>query len=162
MAGGDPYKTSTTPAFRISVDELVFVKLFVSARKPVTAPLGVAARLLPQQVGLTTLAGFTYRRERALGGEFFQMSDIQRVGARSLPDLLRHVDGIVIGENGSISMRRDSGTCAPVYFIDGKRAATASVSIANVFGVEVYTKDSENPPVFSEVKGCGVIVVWTR
>jgi hypothetical protein len=160
--GGTPYKTSTTPAFRIGVDELVFVKLFVSARAPVTAPLGVAARLLPQQVGLTTLAGFTYRRERALGGEFFRMSDIERVGARSLPDLLRGVDGVVIDDRGSVSMRRESGTCAPNYFVDGVRTVNPSVSVTSLFGVEVYAKESEIPPVFADAKGCGAIVIWTR
>ena len=161
-AGGEPYKTSTTPTFRLGVDELVFVKLFVSAREPVMAPLGVAARLLPQSVGVSTLAGFTYRRERALGGEFFRMSDIQRLGARSLPDLLRGVDGVVVGDDGSVSMQRESGACRPIYFIDGVRATTATVAIANVFGVEVYSRESEIPAVFSDASGCGVIVVWTR
>jgi hypothetical protein len=160
-SGGNEYKTSTTPAFRVSVDELVFVKLFVSAREPVMAPLGIAARLLPQQVGLSTRAGFTYRRERALGGEFFRVSDIERLGARTLADLVRGVENVVI-EDRAIRMQRAGATCTPIYFVDGARSPAATVSISNVFGVEIYAKESEIPQLFTDATGCGVIVVWTR
>ena len=148
-SGGDGYLTSTTPTFRIATNEMVIVKLFVSGRQGVLAPLGVAARVLPQQIGLTSLAGFTYRRERAQGGTFLRAEDIERAGAQSIVDLLR-------------SAELPAG-CTPTYYLDGNRlSAKPELVLSSVFGTEIYTRESEVPELFAETGACAIVVIWTK
>ncbi|HEY9228460.1 MAG TPA: carboxypeptidase-like regulatory domain-containing protein [Gemmatimonadaceae bacterium] len=154
-AGGNDYLTTTTPSFRVSANEMVVVKLFVSARNGVLAPLGVAARLLPQNIGLASLAGFTYRRERAVGGSFFRGADIERANVRSVSEVVSSVPGL-------------AANCAPTHYIDGARLAAnipatlAALSPSQVFGVEVYVREADFPPVFADGAGCALVVIWTK
>jgi len=174
-SGGTGYLEAMTPPFRVSANELVLVKLFVSARDGVLAPLGVVARVLPQSVGLASLAGFTYRRERAQGGTFFRAADIERSNARSLPELLRSVEGVSVTDTpapGTITVTRtDRGTtssCAPAYYLDGRMltgnvtTTIAALPMSRIFGVEVYSRASEIPHVFTDAGACGLVVVWTK
>ena len=144
---------------------MVVVKLFVSSRAGVLAPLGVAARVTPQNIGVTSLAGFTYRRERAASGAFFRAIDIERSNARSLGELVRAVPGVSIASD-AILVARDGQTCAPAYFIDGAslgdnaHATAAAIPVGRIFGVEVYSRDV--PSVFGDSRGCGAIVIWTK
>jgi len=148
-SGGEGYLTSTTPTFRISANELLVVKLFVSGRQGVLAPLGVAARVLPQQIGLTSVAGFTYRRERAQGGRYFRAEDIERAGARSIVDLVR-------------ASELPAG-CTPTYYVDGSRLAEKpDVAMSDVFGVEIYSRDAEVPELFADSGACALVVIWTK
>jgi len=148
-AGGEGYLTSTTPTFRIAANELVVVKLFVSGRQGVLAPLGVAARVLPQHIGLTSLAGFTYRRERAQGGRFFRADEIVRSGAQSIIDLLRTSE-LPVG-------------CTATFYLDGNRLTkNPDVAPGRVFGVEVYTSDADIPELFADSGTCAVVVIWTK
>ncbi|MES2521610.1 MAG: carboxypeptidase-like regulatory domain-containing protein [Gemmatimonadota bacterium] len=177
-AGGDGYLQSTTPAFNVTANELVLVKLFVSARQGVLAPLAVAARVLPQNVGPSSIAGFTYRRERAQGGTFLRVSDIERTGAATLADVLRTVSGvsvvdtptpgtIVVGGTGS-GAGSSAGRCTPMYVVDGSaasgnaRTTMPSVPLERIFGIEVYTNAAEIPAAFTDTAACGLIVIWTR
>jgi hypothetical protein len=171
-AGGNEYLTSTTPPFRVSANEMVVVKLFVSAQNGVLAPLGVAARVLPQAIGVGSLAGFTYRRERALGGTFIRGSDIAASGAKSLADVVRSVPGISISDAptpGTVAIARDGRpACAPRYFVDGvqlgsdPRATIDALRLDRLFGLEVYTREIDVPSVFADGAPCAVIVVWTN
>jgi hypothetical protein len=169
-SGGDGYLTSTSPTFEVTPNEMVVVKLFVSAREGLLAPLGVAARVLPQNVGLTSMSGFTYRRERAQAGSFLDSRDIERTGAASLADLVRTVRGVAITNKpspGTIALSRgETLTCAPAFYVDGvligDAATIAALSPDRVFGVEVYTTEAEIPSVFSDARGCGAIVVWMK
>jgi hypothetical protein len=168
-SGGSPYLTSTTPAFRVSVNEMVVVKLFVSSRDGVLAPLGVSARVLPQNIGVRSLAGFTYRRERGQGGTYFRSQDIETFGARTLADLARRVHGVAITDGNAIVMPRRDGvtTCTPNYYVDGIRmsgdeqTSMPSLRLTQVFGVEIYAREEHIPSVFTDAAGCGLIVVWT-
>lgn len=165
MAGGNEYLVSTTPAFRVTANEMVVVKLFVSARTGVLAPLGVAARVTPQNIGVTSLAGFTYRRERAVSGSFFRAIDIERSVARSLGEVVRAVPGVTVSSD-TILVARDGRSCSPAYYIDGvslgdqAQATAAAIPLGRIFGVEVYTRDV--PTTFADAKGCGVVVIWTK
>lgn len=178
-AGGNGYLESTTASFIVSANELVLVKLFVSARNGVLAPLGVAARVLPQDVGPSSLAGFTYRRERGLGGNFFRAVDIEKRGAQSVVDILRGVEGVSIIDSPAPQIvfmagaggRRasDSGSnCVPVYYLDGRTVRgnlpteISSLPVDRIFGVEVYVSESTIPPAFTDGGGCGLVVVWTK
>jgi hypothetical protein len=148
-SGGEGYLTSTTPTFNVAPNELIVVKLFVSGRQGVLAPLGVAARVLPQQIGLTSLAGFTYRRERAQGGTFYRAEDLARTGARSIVDLVRAAE-LAAG-------------CTPAYYLDGARLAEKpDVAVSAVFGVEIYARDTEVPELFAESATCAAVVIWTK
>lgn len=171
-AGGNDYLTSTTPPFRVSANEMVVVKLFVSARNGVLAPLGVAARVLPQTIGVGSLAGFTYRRERALGGTFIRGSDVAASGAKSLADVVRSVPGVSISDAptpGTVAIARDGRPgCAPRYFVDGAqlgsdlRTTIDALRFDRLFGVEVYTREVDVPSVFADGAPCAVIVIWTN
>jgi hypothetical protein len=148
-SGGEGFLTSTTPTFRIAANEFVVVKLFVSGRQGVLAPLGIAARVLPQQIGLTSVAGFTYRRERAQAGRFFRAEDIERAGARSIVDLMRSVE-------------MPAG-CTPTYYLDGARLSNRpEVAIGTIFGVEIYSRDADVPELFADSGACALVVIWTK
>ncbi len=155
MAGGNEYLVSTTPAFALSANEMVVVKLFISGRQGVLAPLGVAARVSPQQIGLTSLAGFAYRRERAQGGTFLRAADIERTGAQSVTDLVRAAGGA-------------PSRCTPTYYLDGTRltggspAGISGLPMSRIFGVEIYTREADIPALFADATACALVVVWTK
>jgi hypothetical protein len=155
MAGGDNYRVSTTPPFHVSPNELVVVRLFVSGSQGVLAPLGVASRVLPQHIGVASLAGFTYRRERAQGGQFFRAVDIAHHGARSIAELLSGVGGL-------------GSTCAASYYIDGVQATgdvtrtLNSLEVNRLFGIEIYTRESDFPDLYVDPPSCAVVVIWTK
>jgi hypothetical protein len=172
-AGGSDYATATTPAFGVSADEMVVVRFSLATRGGVLAPLGVAARILPQKIGVASRGGFTYRRERGQGGAFFRAADIERLGARSIIDVVRGVDGIGITDaprTGTIVIEQPGAAprCTPVFYLDGRelgetaQSVIAEVPMTRVFGVEVYAKSSEIPGLFVDAGRCGVIVVWTK
>lgn len=178
-AGGDGgFLESTTTPFSVTSNELLLVKLFVSARQGVLTPLGIAARILPQDIGSATLAGFTYRRERAQGGAFYRAEDIARSGARTVAEILRTVEGVTVSDSpnptvnlaGSLArrVREGSANCAPTYYLDGRAvpgnmpASISALDVNTIFGVEVYASPADFPPAFADVAGCGLIVVWTK
>jgi hypothetical protein len=154
-AGGNQYLVSTTPTFRVTANEMVVVKLFVSGRQGVLAPLGVASRVLPQNISVSSLAGFTYRRERGQGGSFFRARDIERAGARTLADFVTGVEAM-------------PAACAPTYYLDGvrlneqSRARAMSLPVGTVFGVEIYRQAGEFPEVFADTNTCALVIIWTK
>jgi hypothetical protein len=172
MAGGNEYLTSTTPPFHLSANEMIVVKLFVSTTTGVLAPLGVAARLVPQNIGVASLAGFTYRRERAVGGTFIRGSDITASGARSLADVVRSIPGVSISDTPAprtIAVAREGrAPCAPAFYVDGvrlgedPRSTIDGLRFDRLFGVEVYTRESDVPSIFADGAPCAAIVIWTN
>ena len=172
-AGSIGFQASTTASFPVAAEELVIVRLFVSGRRPVLAPLGISVRAGPSSYGVTDLGSFAYRRERGLTGVFFGAGQIRSRGIGSLAELLRGVEGIVVtgvAPADSIALRGPGSTapCLPAYFIDGSRIAPAvadstvrALLMGRVFGVEVYRSPSEVPAVFAELAGeCGMIGIW--
>jgi hypothetical protein len=166
----------TTPTFQLSPEELVMLKLFVSAKTPVMAPLGIRARALPASRAVTDPASFSYRRERGITGVFFGAEDIQRRGVRTLADLIRGIDGITItgaAPSDTIAMRntvlRSRPTCPPAFFVNGTRliagvdSTVRSLAMDRLLGVEVYTLPSSVPAIHAhEVDDCGMIGIWIR
>jgi hypothetical protein len=172
-AGARPTLTSI---FGMKAEELVIVRLFVSPKRVVSAPMGIEVRALPEDYGATDLGGFSYRRERGLIGQFLSPEEIQRRQKESLPSLLRNIDGIVITGTApadTIAMRDPfvptAPPCTPVYMIDGARVANTvadstvrALSMSQVIGIEVYRNATETPPVYSDAVGaCGLIGIWT-
>jgi hypothetical protein len=173
-AGSVGYTESTTPSFPVGVDEMVVVKVFVSAVQAVMTPLGVTARIVPQELSVGSLAGFTYRRERALGGTFFGVGEIQRAGVSRLADLIRSLDGVRMAgaaPTDTVTFLRgdDLPRCRPMYFIDGEpvtgnvESAIAALAMDRVFGVEVYSRPADVPAVFADAAAeCGAIAIWMK
>jgi hypothetical protein len=176
-AGSIGYNPAFTPVFTLDPRELVLVRLFVSATKPVLAPLGIAARFRPESFAITATGGFIYRRERGIGGTFFRADQLERTGAATLVDVLRRIDGVVVAGSApatAISMRtpEKSGvtSCAPTLLVDGLRVAPpavdstlATMPLSRVSGLEVYTTSESLPEVFVDIGGaCGLIGVWSR
>ena len=173
-AGSVGYNESTTPSVPLAADEMVVVKLYVSALQPVVAPLGVAARLRPKDLQITSAAGFTYRQARGLGGTFFTGEDIERLGARRLADLARPLQGVRMdgaAPTDQITFLRgdDLPRCRPLYYIDGKpvrdevEATIGALAMGRVLGVEIYTDPEDAPPGFADIDPeCGVIAIWMK
>ena len=172
-AGSIGYTESTSPAFELSTDELVFVRFFVSSREALLAPLGIRARVLPTTFAITDRGGFTYRRERAGGGVFFRAEEIQASGARTLAELVRRVPGIqssgsAPAETITILPADDLPRCRPVYYVDGAPAAgdveatVRALPLERMFGVEVYALPADIPSAFVAAnQNCGLIAIWT-
>jgi hypothetical protein len=172
--GSVGYTESTSAPFSLETDELLAVKVFVSPTQPVMTPLGVATRLAPRTISATSLAGFTYRRERQDGGTYFRYDDIERAGARRIADLVRPMAAVrMLGPAAAdtITFLRgdDLPRCRPAYFIDGRlvgpevESTIAALSMDRVFGIEVYTELAAVPQVFADLAGdCGIIAVWMK
>jgi hypothetical protein len=172
--GSVGYTESTTPAIDVGTDELVLVKVFVSAFQPVMTPLGVAGRITPQRLSVTSRAGFTYRRERAIRGTFFGVEDIGAANPARIIDLLKPLSGVRIGDSGeagSITFPRadDLPRCKPSFHLDGRPVvgaidtALAAVPMERILGVEVYLAPEDVPPIFGDFAAeCGLIAIWRK
>ena len=168
------YTASTTPSFTVAPDEMVAVKVFVSAVQPVMTPLGVAARVTLQSLGATSLAGFSYRRERDVGGVFYRADDIARLGVRRLADLVKSVPGVRMAGTAptdTITFLRgeDLPRCRPVYIVDGgplnddTEATINALAMDRIFGVEIYADAADVPQVYADVGvDCGIIAIWMK
>ena len=172
--GSIGFTESTTPSFPVGRDEMVVVKLFVSPVQAVLTPIGVTARIGPQEIGATALAGFTYRRERGGPGTFLRASEIERSGAARIADLIRPIPGVrmagtVPADTITLLRGEDLPRCRPAYYVDGRtvsgnvEAAVASIPIRDIFGIEVYTTADDVPSVFGDTgSDCGVIAIWMK
>ena len=174
-AGSIGFQVATSAPFPIAAEELVIVRFFVSAKRPVMAPLGIAIRAGPTTYGRTDLGSFAYRRERGLTGVFFGATDIRRRGALTLAELLAGADGVRVAGSAPADtiLLRDGPPgsarhCVPSYFVDGSRLTPAagdstvrSLSLERVFGIEVYRGPAEVPAVFADLAGeCGLVGIW--
>jgi hypothetical protein len=166
-SGDTAYRISTSPIIKIATNELTIVKLFVSSKEPLNAPLAIASRVFPHSIGMNSRAGFTYRRERAQGGEFLRGEDIARTSHRSLLDALRGVEDVDVPTTSAeqILVRGQRTPCKPSFFLDGQPSGptvATTVPIDRLLGVEVYTRPALLPPAFSDGQACAVIAVWTK
>jgi TonB-dependent Receptor Plug Domain/Carboxypeptidase regulatory-like domain len=172
------YKFVATPSFRIEQDDIISLELEMSTTAQVLAPLTIVAKERPRNVALLSTSGFDLRRERGAMGTFFTRDDIDRRAPLSISDLLRGMAGVQIssGDNGDvITFRRSVGglfggtACQPLYVLDGMRLSDdpqsflSTLTMDEVYGVEVYKGPSETPGEFLGLGAeCGVIVIWTR
>jgi TonB-dependent Receptor Plug Domain len=172
------YKAVTTATFAIGQDETITFMLEMSSTAQLVAPLTILARERPVNIALRSAQGFDMRRQQAIVGTFFGRDEIERRGALAVLDLLRGMAGVTItGSVGAESVQFRSGgagaadgrACAPNFFLDGNLLmgngpeTLATLSISEVYGVEVYKSALDVPPEFSGVDtSCGAVVVWTR
>jgi hypothetical protein len=170
-------RPTLSPVFGIAPEELMIVRLFVSTKRTMSAPMGIEVRALPETYGATDLGGFSYRRERGLVGQFVGPDEIQRRRTETLGSLLGGLDGVVIrgaAPADTILMRdpfvASAQPCTPAYMIDGARVASSvadstvrSLATSRIIGIEVYRDATETPPIYADAVGaCGLIGIWTR
>ena len=110
------------------------------------------------------------RRRRSGFGRFVTSSEIDKLAAAHLTDVLRTVPGVQIDYSNSRPrvMMRGGGmtsTCTPALYVDGVRDISGDFDIFRtdeLAGVEVYNRDTARPAEFSDMSGCGAIAIWTR
>jgi hypothetical protein len=114
--------------------------------------------------------GFEYRRSRGYG-TFLDADEIERRAPAQFSDLLRTVNGVLVGEaaGGNGVHMFGSGKndrCEPLVVIDGMTVPLESMHIDELIpahvvrAVEVYPRRLEAPPEYQSFE-CGTIVVWT-
>ena len=110
------------------------------------------------------------RRRRSGFGRFLTAGDIDKLAASRLTDVVRMIPGVQIDySNGRprVLMRGGGMTshCTPTLYVDGIRDISGEFDIYRsdeLAGVEVYNRDTARPAEFSDMSGCGAIVIWTR
>lgn len=118
------------------------------------------------------LRDFYERRSRGVG-HFITRWDLEKRVPRLVSEALFGVPGLQVtpGPLGlnSIRMADPSLSCqTPLFFLDGSLIRGGNpdefLTPQDVEGIEIYTRITEVPPVFTRQSGsnCGVIAVWTR
>ena len=174
--GGDSIRPTQTPVVRLAAEEVVIVRLFVSATRLVPVPLGVSARAGPRTYLLTDIRGFDYRRSRGVTGVYFDKDSISRRSPRTFAELLVGVEDVVLTGTppaDSIAMRTTlrppADRCTPAYLKDGARipptradSTIRALDMNTVVAVEVHPDPRRASVVFEDVIGaCGLIGIWT-
>jgi hypothetical protein len=111
------------------------------------------------------------RRRRTGFGYFFDAQTVRRRKPIDLFQLLYDVPSIRVqrvGFDRSVLMRGSMGMCVPDLFINGMRMPEELVGDLDLLarpeeleGMEVY-RSSQAPGQFTNFRGCGSIVLWTR
>ncbi len=144
----------------------------------------VKMKALPTELAAVTIEGREtiyakgklrefYERAQSGFGQFIMRSEIEQRSARVTTDLLYGTPGLQVtpGPSGRNTVRLSRvtlGCQSPVVFLDGVKIYGADldqvVNPGDVMGIEVYTRASNLPAVFSAqgAAACGVIAVWTR
>lgn len=123
------------------------------------------------RLDINNIVGFESRRKTG-SGRFFSASDIKRLNARQVTDILRHAPSVQLVSSGlsgfAVRMRGDQNTCQPALFLDGKQLVRWELADLNsllhpdeVGGMEIYTP-SMTPAEFRTQDACGTILIWTR
>ena len=107
------------------------------------------------------------KRRRSGFGRYLGPDDIEKRNAFRLSDLFVTIPSVrvVSASDGDQILMRGNGFqryCTPTFFIDGMRTfgGTEFVMASSVRAIEVYTS-STAPAEFTDLNGCGSIVVWT-
>lgn len=107
------------------------------------------------------------KRRRSGFGRYLGPDDIEKRNAFRLSDLFVTMPSVrvVNASDGDQILMRGNGFqryCTPTFFIDGMRTfgGTEFVMASSVRAIEVYTS-STAPVEFTDLNGCGSIVVWT-
>ena len=109
------------------------------------------------------------RRRRSGFGKYLTPEDIERRPHARLGQLLQGMLGVYVAQRAgrtTVAMRDRVGTyCVPSLYVDGQR--DPGFDFDHLFGddiaaVEVYTRDTERPPSYTDPNRCGTVLVWTR
>jgi hypothetical protein len=130
-------------------------------------------RVTAKRMGANTLLEFLDRKRRAGTGRFLTNEDIQQRAPIFTADLFRMVPGMRLTPSGNndqqLTMRGGaSGQCAPAIFLNRMRMNDITMNDLNamvrpndIIGMEMYSAAGA-PGEFSDLRGCGSVVIWTR
>ena len=109
------------------------------------------------------------RRRQAGFGNFLTPEDVERRPNARLGQLLQGVLGVYVAQQGgrtTVAMRDRVGMyCGPSVYVDGQRQP--GFDFDHLFGddiaaIEIYPRDNERPPEYTDPNRCGAVLVWTR
>lgn len=110
-------------------------------------------------------AGF-YRRQRMGFGEFVTRSELERMNAIDLWDVMRRIPFLEVVDRGGGRryLFTAEGRCRPHIFVDGLTAIDLDgIPLSMVYGIEVYRRASQVPLEYSAAgRACAAVLVWTR
>jgi hypothetical protein len=127
-------------------------------------------RVVARRVFSRDVSGFEGRKRRGLG-TFMGREEIDRKRPFNTTDLFRGMPALTLARDryGStrVLMRGSFGKlCAPAVYVDGLRFGAGEIDFVSfpedLEAVEVYVRGSQSPVQFSNMDGCGSIVLWSR
>ena len=177
QADAEGYRPSTTAALTLTPSDTVELELRVSERSILLAPVtvvGSSANLMRDH----QLAGFEWRRRRAVHGRFMGPEEIRRLNPFHATDVVQEVPFVEVRSVGMfdkvVLLRAPygRGRCLPTFYVDGHYLPVDTdltlnswISGQRLAGVEVYQNPSTAPAEFPArpIRGrdCGVVVLWT-
>jgi hypothetical protein len=146
--------------------EQVFnVSLDSAGRDPQTLPsFGVSAAATTATYRLTAFE----RRRRTGRGQYMTEQQIVSSGAFNVPDLVKHMRGVIYecaGNGCTVRISRAPSRCLPEYIVDEQVMNDFGMltPIRDIIALEVYTGPADVPGEYAgRNAGCGVIVIHTR
>ena len=173
QADAQGYRPSTSATLTLTPSDTVELELRISRRSILLAPVTVVAASA-QLMRDHQLAGFEWRRQRAVQGRFLGPEEIRRINPFFVTDALQQVPFVEVRSDRfhrSVLLRGRLGRCSPTVYVDGHYVATTDdfpldswVSGQRLVGVEVYDRPSATPAEFPPralKEDCGVVVLWT-
>jgi len=165
---------ATTPVIELGIGELLEIRVVLSPRAILLAPLEITARSRPLISGMT-MQGFHERRAKNLGFALTR-EQIEQRKPRRVSDLLRAVPGVRVipGGVGSGSIRipgagtRFRDNCEVKVLLDGflfrwGGSTIDDIPVDDLEAIEVFRNLAETPPEYAGPDArCGVVAVWTR
>lgn len=174
QASAAGFATSASPVLALTPEDTVRLELRIAERSVVLAPVTVVASST-QLMRDHQLAGFDWRRRRAVHGRFLGPDEIRRINPFYASDALQQVPFVRVQSNRfdrHVLLRAPLGRgfCYPTLYVDGHRVVTSQefpldeqLSGQRLAAVEVYERAASAPPEFQGLDvDCGVIVLWTR
>ena len=172
-AGGLGFMTVTTAVIEVGPDEELQVRIVLSPKAILLAPLEITARSRPLISGMMMQA-YNERRVKNLGFAITR-KQIEERNPRRVTDLLQMVPGvIVIPQFGGSAIeipgsgRRFVPGCQVKVMLDGllfRWGATTidDIPVDDVEAIEVFRNLAEIPPEMGGPDAvCGVVAVWTK
>ncbi|MGH7476920.1 MAG: carboxypeptidase regulatory-like domain-containing protein [Longimicrobiales bacterium] len=149
------YETVHTRPLEIGSGERVSVVLRLGVRAVELSPLTVTARRAEtlRERDLREYYERIERHRRLNIGRIYTRSDLERLSGWTLRDAITRL---------ALPTRR----CTPVVFLDGREVPPAVLdpgrSIVNVEAIEFYSGHGPASIRFSDPRGCGLVLVWSR
>ena len=172
-AGALGFMTATTPVIELGIQEELRVRVVLSPRAILLAPLEITARSRPLISGMMMQA---YHERRAKNQGFaITREQIEERNPRRVTDLLHMVPGVrVIWRFGGSAIeipgsgRRFQPGCQVKVLVDGTLfrwggTTIDDIPVDDVEAIEVFRNLAEIP---AEMGGpdaaCGVVAIWTK
>ena len=173
-ATAEGYRPSTTATLTLTPSDTVELEMRISERSILLAPVTVVAASA-QLMRDHQLAGFEWRRRRAVQGRFLGPEELRRINPFFVTDALQQVPFVEVRTTGMFSrvvlLRSAFGRCLPTVYVDGHHVPADGeftldswVSGQRLVGVEVYERSAAAPaeyPARALKENCGVVVLWT-